>query len=136
MKDRFEKSSPYFFRLIIRSMLLFGAGLLVLAAVLPAPLQTAADPSQTPNPVKSAWFLLWIQELVSWSRHMIWCVVAIGLLAVLLPWLPGIPRLYRARWFSKEQIWPNLTVLALFLVIVALTGVALFLRGPNWSLAF
>ena len=43
------------------------AVLLLLAALVPAPLETPADPAHAPNPAKSAWFLLWIQELVSYS---------------------------------------------------------------------
>ena len=76
MKNGFVKSSPHFFRLIFRSFWLLLVSLLLLALFVPAPLQTAADPSTTPNPAKSAWFLLWIQELVSWSRLMIWPVMA------------------------------------------------------------
>ena len=62
MKTGFVKSSPHFFRLISRSFWLLIVSLLIAAAFIPAPLQTAADPALTPNPVKSAWFLLWIQE--------------------------------------------------------------------------
>ncbi|MBL0226845.1 MAG: hypothetical protein IPQ16_15135 [Geobacteraceae bacterium] len=60
----------------------------MLAAFVPAPLQTAADPSLYPKPVKSAWFLLWIQELVSWSRFMIWPVLLLRLACFMLPRLP------------------------------------------------
>ena len=79
MKDGFVKSSPRFFRLINRSLWLLTASLLVLAAYVPAPLQTAADPAVTPNPAKSAWFLLWTQELVSYSRWMIYPLLGLGL---------------------------------------------------------
>jgi hypothetical protein len=136
MKDGFVKSSPRFFRLIERSALLLTALLLLLAAVIPAPLQEAANPARTPNPVKSAWFLLWVQELVSWSRLMIWPVVLLGLLFFFLPWLPGHAHVHRARWFPKGQSAISAMTLLVFAAIVALTIIALFFRGANWSLSF
>ncbi|MBP1728737.1 MAG: hypothetical protein H6Q56_1110 [Deltaproteobacteria bacterium] len=102
MKSGFVKSSPHFFRLIRRAFWLLLASLLLLAAFMPAPLQIAADPAVTPNPVKSAWFLLWIQELVSWSRFMIWPVLLLCGVSFLLPWLPGQVREHQARWFPAS----------------------------------
>jgi len=135
MKSDFVKSSPRFFRLIERSALLLVAVLLLLPVLLPAPLQEAADPARTPNPVKSAWFLLWIQELVSWSRLMIWPVVVLALLFLFLPWLPGSGHAYRARWFPREQRGVNLLTVTVSLAIIGLTIIALLFRGPNWSLS-
>jgi len=135
MKQGFVKSSPAFFRLIVRSGLLFAAALLLAAAVVPAPLREAADPAQTPNPVKSAWFLLWIQELVSYSRFMVYPVMALGALFLLLPWLPGSGRPCQAAWFPREQRAVNLLACGAFLAIVCLTVIALFFRGTNWSLS-
>ena len=134
MKEGFVKSSPVFFRLIKRAIFLLTVTLLLLASFVPAPLQEAANPSKTPNPVKSAWFLLWIQELVSWSSFMIYPVLLLGTIFLLLPWLPGNVHLHRARWFAREQRTICMLALLSFLAIVALTLVALFLRGPNWSL--
>lgn len=136
MKEGFVKSSPHFFRLINRSMLLLFALLLGLAALIPAPLQEAADPARTPNPVKSAWFLLWIQELVSWSRFMIWPVVGLGALFFLLPWLSPAPHQHRARWFDRRNLAVSLPTLALFLLIVLLTIIALWFRGENWAVTY
>ena len=136
MKHGFVKSSPHFFRLITRSMYALVAILLVLAAVITAPLQEQANPALTPNPAKSAWFLLWIQELVSWSRYMIYPVMLLGCLFLLLPWLPGSVRMHRASWFPREQRPVSVVTLILALAILTLTVIALFFRGPNWSLLF
>ena len=136
MKDGFVKSSPHFFRLISRSMWLLIVALRVLAAFIPAPLQTAADPAVTPNPAKSAWFLLWTQELVSYSRWMMYPMIALGLVFVLLPWLPGQLRSHHARWFPPGQQAVSLLALIAFIAILALTVVAMVFRGPNWSLGF
>ena len=136
MKDGFVKSSPRFFRLINRSMWLLLVPLLVLAAYIPAPLQIAADPATTPNPAKSAWFLLWTQELVSYSRLMIYPLIALGLVFLFLPWLPGQTRNHYARWFPLGQQAVSLLALIAFITILALTVVAMLFRGPNWSLGF
>ena len=66
--SQYVKSSPHFFRPVGRSMLLGVAVLLLLAALVPAPLETPADPAHAPNPAKSAWFLLWIQSSSATAR--------------------------------------------------------------------
>lgn len=136
MKSGFVKSSPHFFKLISRSAFTLVAALLLLAALIPAPLKEQANPAVTPNPAKSAWFLLWIQELVSWSRFMIYPVMLLGCLFLLLPWLPTGPRIHHASWFPREQ--HNVTVITIMVTaaIIALTVVAVFFRGENWSLLF
>jgi len=136
MKAGFVKSSPHFFSLINRSMLILVGLLLIGAALIPAPLQEAADPALTPNPAKSAWFLLWTQELVSWSRLMIYPIIALAGLFFLLPWLPGAVHLHRARWFPREQLAVTILTTLVFVIILVLTIVALFFRGANWSLTF
>jgi len=136
MKGGFVKSSPHFFRLISRSFWLLAAVLLTLAALVPAPLQTAADPASTPNPVKSAWFLLWIQELVSWSRFMIWPVMLLCAVCFLLPWLPGQVRVHHARWFPPGQRLISICTILVSAMLLLLTLTALYFRGANWSLVF
>lgn len=136
MKSGFVKSSPHFFRLISRSFWLLVAALLTLAAFVPAPLQTAADPASTPNPVKSAWFLLWIQELVSWSRFMIWPVMLLCAVCFLLPWLPGQVRVHHARWFPPGQRFISIFTLLVSITLLLLTITGLYFRGANWLLVF
>ena len=136
MKNGFVKSSPNLFRLINRSMYLLTVTLLLLAVMIPAPLQEQANPSVTPNPAKSAWFLLWIQEMVSWSRYMIYPVMLLGALFLLLPWLPVGARIHQASWFPREQRGVSASTILLVAAIVALTVVAMFFRGANWSLTF
>lgn len=136
MKNGFVKSSPHFFKLITGSMYALVLFLLLLAAFIPAPLQEQANPVVTPNPAKSAWFLLWIQELVSWSRYMILPVMLMGCLFLLLPWFPVGVHIHRARWFPREQRVVSLITLITVAVMVGLTILAMFFRGANWSLVF
>jgi len=131
--SRYVKSSPHFFRPVGRSLLLGVAALLVLAALFPAPLETPADPAHAPNPAKSAWFLLWIQELVSYSTLAIYMAVALAALLVALPWLK-VPKLEHARWLPREHRWLAAAVLAAAALVLALTVVGLYLRGPDWRL--
>jgi hypothetical protein len=129
----YVKSSPHFFRPVGRAMLLGIAALLVLAALFPAPLETPADPAHAPNPAKSAWFLLWIQELVSYSTLAIYMAVALAAFLVALPWLP-LPKLEHARWLPREHRPLAVAVLAAAGLVITLTVVGLFLRGPDWRL--
>jgi hypothetical protein len=114
-------------------MLLGIAALLVLAVLVPAPLEAPADPAHAPNPAKSAWFLLWIQELVSYSTLAIYVAVALAVFLVALPWLP-LPKLEHARWLPREHRPLGVAVIAAALLVLVLTVVGLTLRGPDWRL--
>lgn len=127
----YVKSSPHFFRPVGRALLLGVLALLLLAVLVPAPLETPADAAHAPNPAKSAWFLLWIQELVSYSTLAIYVAIALALGLVALPWLP-VPKLEHARWLPREHRALALAVLAAALLVLALTVVGLYFRGPDW----
>jgi hypothetical protein len=129
----FVRSSPYLFRIIKRAIALFCGVLLVLAVFITAPLQPPADISRVPNPVKSAWFLLWVQELVSYTAYFVYPIVLLVILFLALPWLPPNRPAERARWFSGDQFLVNIMTLMTFGVIVALTIIAMFFRGKNWE---
>jgi len=131
----YVKSSPHFFRLIKRACWLCLALLLLLAALIPAPLQEPAKLAVVPNPVKSAWFLLWIQELVSYRVWLIYPLILAGLGFTALPWLQGTAP-DNAAWFGPRHRLLAVTVLALFLMIVLLTVTGLFFRGENWALVW
>lgn len=133
--SRYVNSSPAFFRIVRRSMAAFAAFAFLLAALVRAPLQEAADPGRVPNPVKSAWFLLWVQELVSYSNLLVYPVLLLLAAFFLLPRIPcGTPP-ENAKWGAGGQGPVKAAVLAAFLLIVALTIVAAFFRGENWRFA-
>ena len=129
----FVKSSPHFFRPVKRALAACLAALLAGAVFVRAPLEMAADPAHPPNPAKSAWFLLWLQELVSHSTLGIYAAVALAVLLAALPWLP-LPRRTTAVWFARP-LWPvTVAALAAAAFVAALTAIGLFLRGANWAL--
>jgi len=107
--------------------------LLLLAVVLPAPLDEPANIAQIPNPAKAAWFFLWVQELASYSKYLIYLIVFIGLFFSVLPFLPGITKAEYAKWLPKDQQWINIVTLIIFFGILALTIIAMFFRGQNWA---
>ncbi len=129
--SKYVSSSPHFFRPVKQAFLAALAALLLLAALFPAPLEVAADPSRPPNPAKSAWFLLWIQELVSWDTLAIYAALALAALLVALPWLSTRP-VESASWFPRNLRVVFVLVLLASLAVLVLTAVGLFFRGPDW----
>ncbi|PLX93675.1 MAG: cytochrome B6 [Desulfuromonas sp.] len=129
----FVKSDPTFFRLIKGAMAATLLATIVFAALFPAPLLGPADVSRVPNPSRAAWFLIWMQEVVSYSKYAIYGVVVLGGLFCVLPWLPGTPTAKRAQWWAGEQRWVNWLTVVSCVVICVLTLVALYFRGENWS---
>lgn len=134
MKSGYVKSSPYFFRRIKLSAALLAGVILVLAAVVPAPLQEQADIARVPNPAKSAWFLLWIQELVSYSKYLAYLVLLVTALLLALPWLRGGASSAKATWFPRDQRPVSAAAVAAAVAVFILTVVAMFFRGANWQL--
>jgi hypothetical protein len=126
-------TSPFLFRIIKRAMVLLIGTLLLLAFVIPAPLQDPGNLEKSPNPVKAAWFFLWIQELASYSKYLVYIIMPVGLYFLLLPYLPGISEAKQAKWLPKDQQWVNVVTLFTFLGILALTIIAMFFRGENWA---
>jgi hypothetical protein len=125
-------SSTHFFGPVKRTALAGVVALVVLAALIPAPLDLAADRAHPPNPAKSAWFLVWIQELVSHSTLAIYVVVLAAALLVALPWFPA-PRADRAAWFSNEHRGIAVGAATVACAVLALTVIGLFFRGANWT---
>lgn len=132
----YVNASPHFFRIIKIAFAVTLVTLLILAIWIQAPLQGPADISRVPNPSKSAWFLMWTQELVSYATGMIYLVLGLGVTFLLLPWLPCSPPAERARWFSGEQRIVNWLTVISFVGIVLLTLIAMYFRGENWSFVF
>lgn len=132
--DHYIKSSPHFFRLIGWTAAVWCLLLCLLATLLPAPLQEPANPAMVPNPVKAGWFLLWIQEVVSWSKYWIYPLLATAVWLVALPWLGKAPVIERAAWWPRQRRLTNLLFLLLVLAVLLLTIMALWFRGANWGM--
>jgi len=107
---------------------------LVCSIVFKAPLGPPADFVNPPNPAKSAWFLLWIQELVSIRGYLFNILVLIFIFYLFLPEISMRKEGYK--WFSKDDIVVWGFTVFLSVMIVILTIVAYFFRGENWSFVF
>lgn len=133
MNKDYVPSSPHLLRPVVRALLACVAALLVGAALIRAPLQSAADPGHPPNPAKAAWFLLWIQELVSHGTAWMYLVLALAVALVALPWMRH-GRAESARWLAAGERVVAAVAIALALGVVVLTVVAYFFRGEQWRL--
>jgi hypothetical protein len=132
-KTDYIKSSPYFFRLILTAASILCLILFCGAILVEAPLLGPADPGAPPNPAKSAWFLLWIQETVSHGTFLIYPVIIIGCIYVIIPWLPFFKPSWRASWLPVGQWFVNLLTVASVVVIFFMTIIAAFFRGAQWQ---
>lgn len=97
-----------------------------------APLGLPGEPPRTIDPAKAPWFLLWMQELVSWATWL-GAAVPLSLLALGLaaPLAERTPQ-EAGRWLPPGRRGRCALALVLFTAIVALTIIAAFYRGPGW----
>jgi quinol-cytochrome oxidoreductase complex cytochrome b subunit len=132
-------------RLWLVTVLTFIASL-ILTITFRAPLETAANPSVTPNPAKAPWYFLWLQEIVTDTTlklgaftingALIGGILLPGILILLAVWWP-----YRDRsginavgvWFAPERKKQNMIFLLICLLIIIFTVIGTFLRGPYWN---
>ena len=140
------QSSPNLTRRLLMVTMVTVAAAAILAFLVPAPLEEAANPSVTPNPAKAPWYFLWLQELVTDTTFRIGDITINGALVggVLLPallvlWLVILPYIDRSRvstvgiWWAPARRKHNLIFLAVILAILILTVVGTFMRGPYWN---
>jgi len=123
------------------------AAISILAVFVHSPLEEAANALVTPNPAKAPWYFLWLQEIVTdttlklgsftvngaFIGGVILPGILVGLLAV-WPWLDRSPAAAAGRWLPQSRRTQNLVFLLLVLVVLALTFVGTFCRGPYWQL--
>lgn len=119
----------------------------ILAVFIPSALEEPANPLVTPNPAKAPWYFLWLQELVTDTTFRIGSytvngallggVILPGILVTLMaiwPWLDRSPASAAGRWFAGSRKAQNVVFLVIVAVILVLTYIGLFARGPYWNL--
>jgi quinol-cytochrome oxidoreductase complex cytochrome b subunit len=123
------------------------AAISILAVFVPSPLEEPANPLVTPNPAKAPWYFLWLQELVTDTTFRLGAFTVngalvggillpgllVGLLAV-WPWLDRSPADAAGRWFARSRRTQNVVFLIVVALVLVLTYVGLFARGPYWHL--
>lgn len=121
------------------------AVLSIMAVLVRSPLEEPANALVTPNPAKAPWYFLWLQEIVTDTTVRIGSftvngafvggVLLPGLLVVLLtawPWLDRSEAAAAGVWFPRTRQSQNVVFLALALIVIALTLLGTFCRGPYW----
>ncbi len=119
----------------------------ILAVFVPSPLEEPANPLVTPNPAKAPWYFLWLQELVTDTTFrlgsftvngaLVGGIILPGLLVTVLavwPWLDRSPAAAAGRWFAASRRTQNLVFLVVVALVLVLTYIGLFARGPYWNL--
>jgi len=117
----------------------------VIAVFARSPLEEAANALVTPNPAKAPWYFLWLQEIVTDTTVRIGSLTINGafiggvLLPGLLigaltawPWIDKSPAGAAGIWFPRSRRVQNLVFLLVVAVVIALTLVGTFCRGPYW----
>lgn len=135
MKPEYVKSSPYFFRRIKIALILLVAVICVLSVFIGAPLQEPAEPHNVPNPSKSAWFLLWMQELVSYNLHFVYLIVIMYIAFILMPFFIKPKEDKYAKWFDRRFAVTHIITIIALILIIGLTVLAYFFRVEYWQLA-
>jgi len=123
--------------IIVRELSKF---LLILALVMGisllfnAPLEEGANPSVTPSPVKAPWFLVGMQELLSWGAPFFFGVLVPNVMIVLIILIPYMDRGREGIgvWFHPSRRLANILFTAVVTVYLGLIIVGQFLRGPGW----
>jgi len=97
-------SSPFLTTRLLAVTMVTLIVVMLLALVVPAPLEEAANPEVTPNPAKAPWYFLGLQELVSYSA----LIGGVVLPAIVLLGLALIPYLDREQnrigyWLTDQS---------------------------------
>ena len=117
----------------------------ILAVLMRSPLEEAANALVTPNPAKAPWYFLWLQEIVTDTTiHLgsftlngafVGGVILPGILVTLLtiwPWLDRSPFAAAGFWFPRTRRVQNLVFIGLTVLVIVLTLIGTFCRGPYW----
>ena len=114
------------------SLMAMTAFLILLSAILQAPLLEEANPNVTPNPAKAPWYFLGLQELLSYWDPQIAGVMIPLLLGVIL-WM-AFPYIDR-----NPETHPSKRKFAIMFYTFFLAGagiltiIGVLFRGPGWN---
>ncbi|MBU2494250.1 MAG: cytochrome b N-terminal domain-containing protein [Bacteroidetes bacterium] len=109
--------------------------LLLMSVYFNAPLEELANPLKTPNPAKSPWYFIALQEIVShttafWGGFFIPAAAIIILMAVpyIKPDHNGV-----GVWFARERKKELIVFASALGLAILLTIIGQYFRGPGWS---
>lgn len=117
-------------------IVLASAILILWAILLPAPLESPANPAGPPNPSKAPWYFLGLQEMLVYFDPWMAGVILPGLIItglIAMPYIDVNPR-GNGYYTLRERPFAIAVWLFGFLILwVVLIVFGTFLRGPNWN---
>ena len=137
------ESFPHYAILLTISTLAATLILLIISALLDAPLEDLANPLVTPNPGKAPWYFTGIQELIHYTNKPVIPAIIIPVLIiiwlVLIPYVDRKPKTRFTSLFNRIFIGGEkrriLVILFTIFIIGALisTLIGSLFRGENWG---
>ncbi len=124
------------FKMIKRISIIYLFFLAIIAYFFPAPLGPPANFNTTNTTLKATWFLVWIQELISYSIDCIYILFILVILFFLLPYFSRVKHVEYAMWFPRNTRYIQFMASTLLFSIIALWIIGMFFRGENWQLRF
>ncbi|HSP17402.1 MAG TPA: hypothetical protein VLV78_21845 [Thermoanaerobaculia bacterium] len=129
-EERYVATFPH---LIIREVILFQivvTALSIAAILFDAPLESIANPVETPNPAKAPWYFLGLQELLHYFPPVVAGVLLPTLVVIALVVIP-----YARINLEAEPLWAGASRLKTIAIAAALIGVtALFAVFRCWPI--
>lgn len=128
---------PYLVRNEFIASIIVMVILTVWSITIDAPLEEAANPTQTPNPSKAPWYFLGLQELLVYFDPWFAGVVLPSLIIVGLMVIPYVDINPKGNGYYtfRERPFAIATFLFGFLFLwVSLIITGVFFRGPGWNL--
>lgn len=112
------------------------AALILWAVLLPAPLESPANPAGPPNPSKAPWYFLGLQEALVYFDPWMAGVILPGLILsglIAMPYLDTNPRGNGYYTLRQRPFAITVWLFGFLILWVVLIVFGTFLRGPNWN---
>ncbi len=133
VRESEERYVPAFPHLIIREIILFQVVVIALslaAIMFDAPLESIANPVETPNPAKAPWYFLGLQELLHYFPPVVAGVLLPTLVIIALVVIP-----YARINLEAQPLWEGATRVKMITIASVLIGVtALFGAFRCWPI--
>lgn len=107
---------------------------IIMGALVQAPLKGLADPNQTPNPSKAPWYFSGLQEMLTMWHPMVAGVLLPGIAVLGLMAAPYIDRNPSHRPLDRKFAISLFTLFLLMWAVLVISGS--FFRGPGFNFVF
>jgi len=117
-------------------MVIAATVLIVWSVLLPAPLESPANPAGPPNPSKAPWYFLGLQEMLVYFDPWMAGVVLPGMIItglIAMPYIDTNPKGNGYYTFAQRKFAITVWLFGFLILWVVLIVFGTFLRGPNWN---